>query len=209
MTGPRQTRIFASRAKLNEFYLNRESDAQKLYTSCHELGHGFGLPHWDEDFYNKDLGNCMDYTQNPHKSSKPDESNFLYLAQLYGGRDIVTGKELTAAEATTMAHAQNKEVDDMEIEAGEIETGGKDNRKNGLNLGTRNLFGSKQSLRRGRALTSIPLSESRITTHDGPSTGRRILHADEKSEIHVFESEEHPGRIVVQHYLLVQGNQKN
>ena len=89
LLSPRQNTIFSSTAKLNEFYLNYESDYQKLYTSCHEIGHGFGLPHWDEDFFNKDLGNCMDYTQNPEKSYFPDASNFLYLAQLYGGREVV------------------------------------------------------------------------------------------------------------------------
>ena len=54
--------IVKSSAKINEYYLNQDSDEQKLYTLCHEIGHGFGLPHWDEDFFNKDMGNCMDYT---------------------------------------------------------------------------------------------------------------------------------------------------
>lgn len=90
----RQTQeIVSSSAKMNEFYLEQESNDQKLYTLCHgtslmmygwmcgylgyhdyhlshtiatlllaELGHGFGLPHWDEDFFNRDMGNCMDYT---------------------------------------------------------------------------------------------------------------------------------------------------
>jgi len=35
------------------------------YTVLHlivTLGHGFGLPHTDERFWNRDQGNCMDYT---------------------------------------------------------------------------------------------------------------------------------------------------
>ena len=48
------------------------------------LGHGFGLPHTDEDFYNKDLGNCMDYTNNPQANMSPDESNYQFLYDLYG-----------------------------------------------------------------------------------------------------------------------------
>jgi len=199
--GAAQRRIISSRAKLNEYYLNYESDAQKLYTSCHELGHGFGLPHWDEDFYNKDLGNCMDYTQNPHKSSKPDASNFLYLAQLYGGRDVNTNQELTAEEATTLVHENNAEVEASEAQKD------KGKKNDGLNLGARHLFGSKRGLRHERALLSIPVSESRIVPHgenDEHSPVRRILHADERSEIHVFDSVDHPGHIVMQHYLLVQ-----
>merc|ERR1740115_372597 len=33
----------------------------------------------------------MDYTSNPEDSYMPDESNFLYLAQLYGGREVIPG----------------------------------------------------------------------------------------------------------------------
>ena len=51
---------------------------------CHELGHSFGLAHTDEDFYNEDLKNCMDYTLNYSASKHPDESNFETLADYYG-----------------------------------------------------------------------------------------------------------------------------
>jgi hypothetical protein len=51
--------IVSSSAKLNEFYLANADESQRQYTICHEIGHGFGLPHTDENFYNADLGNCM------------------------------------------------------------------------------------------------------------------------------------------------------
>lgn len=51
---------------------------------CHETGHGFGLPHTDETFGNADLGNCMDYTNNPERNKQPDESNYKLLADFYG-----------------------------------------------------------------------------------------------------------------------------
>jgi hypothetical protein len=38
--------IFSSAAKMNDYYLKAESSAQRQYTMCHEIGHGFGLPHW-------------------------------------------------------------------------------------------------------------------------------------------------------------------
>lgn len=200
LLGPGGRRIIASKAKLNEFYLNFESDAQKLYTSCHELGHGFGLPHWDENFYNKDLGNCMDYTQNPHKSSKPDASNFLYLAQLYGGRDVSTNTDISAAEATVMVHDKNG-VEEVQKE--ENKNSGKKN--TGLSLGAP---GGSNRLLQGISSTAIPLSKSRIVPDGAPHelapTARRILHADENAEIHIFPSPDYPGCTVMQHYLLVQ-----
>ena len=44
---------------------------------------GFGLPHTDENFYNKNLGNCMDYTDYPSTDMHPDHSNFVFLAAMY------------------------------------------------------------------------------------------------------------------------------
>lgn len=205
LSGLGQRRIIGSRAKLNEYYLNRESDAQKLYTSCHELGHGFGLPHWDENFYNRDLGNCMDYTQNPQKSSKPDASNFLYLAQLYGGINTETNEEMTAEEAIRFVQSYN-EASGQSSANNSNDKKTNDKKNGGLNLGSRYLAGSDRSLRHGRTLSSIPLSESRVVPVDlsgGQTLERRILHADEHSEIHVFDSVDQPGDIIVQQYLLV------
>jgi hypothetical protein len=76
--------IYASEAKLNEYYLKEASAAQRQYTMCHELGHGFGLPHWDENFDNRNMGNCMDYTSKPRTNKQPDSSNFEFLKALYG-----------------------------------------------------------------------------------------------------------------------------
>jgi len=213
-----QNTIYTSSAQLNDYYLRRESDDQKLYTSCHELGHGFGLPHWDEDFFNRDLGNCMDYTQNPGKNSRPDKSNFLYLAQLYGGREVSTNREITKAEASVMVF---EEGEDMSVTKGEVND---DKDLVNLGRGMRMRRGSELGLENRRSLRArhpnessknnqrdmdmdIPHSESRLKfdhTLRGPTEGRRILHADENSEIHIYECDHFPGCIVRQHFLLVQ-----
>jgi hypothetical protein len=39
----------------------------------------------------------MDYTQNPEDNSKPDESNFMFLAALYGGRNVTTSSSMAEA----------------------------------------------------------------------------------------------------------------
>ena len=60
-----------------------------------------GLGHFDENFYNKDLGNCMDYTERPENNMHPDESNFLVLEELYGSMNqsgISTGKTVAVEE---------------------------------------------------------------------------------------------------------------
>jgi predicted Zn-dependent protease len=51
--------IITSLAKMNDYYLEGTNMAQKQYTMCHELGHGLGLGHTDENFYNRDLGNWL------------------------------------------------------------------------------------------------------------------------------------------------------
>jgi len=197
--------IVTSTARLNEFYLNREGEAQKLYTCCHELGHGFGLPHWDEDFFNKDIGNCMDYTNNPGSSSTPDDSNFMYLAQLYGGKDVRNNEQITAEDAV-IVFGQKEEI--------VIDTTSS-NRRDDINSGTRKLFRGNGSLRTNdnnnlrEAFSGIPLSESRVqldehTLRGAPASRRRILQADEEAEIHIFEDPNFPEYIVMQHFLLVE-----
>jgi len=52
--------IISSAARMNEYYLTRDYKTdypQMMYTVCHEVGHGFGLPHTDENFFNSNLGN--------------------------------------------------------------------------------------------------------------------------------------------------------
>jgi hypothetical protein len=50
---------------------------------CHEVGHGFGLPHTDENPYNANLGNCLDYTDDPSENLHPGQVNFDKLDGMY------------------------------------------------------------------------------------------------------------------------------
>lgn len=76
--------IVLSTARMNERYMSSASKAKKQYTMCHEIGHGLGLPHTDENFLNRDLGNCLDYTNSPENNLEPGEVNFLTLLEMYG-----------------------------------------------------------------------------------------------------------------------------
>jgi len=78
--------IVSSVAKMNESYLKRSSIGERQYVMCHEIGHGFGLPHRDEIAHNPDLGTCLDYTQRPENNMRPDEQDFANLLEIYGQR---------------------------------------------------------------------------------------------------------------------------
>jgi len=75
--------IVSSVAQMNEYYLYNADDSKRAYSLCHEMGHGFGLPHTDENPYNQDLGNCMDYTMRPENNLHPGTANFQRLKAMY------------------------------------------------------------------------------------------------------------------------------
>jgi len=80
-----KNRIQTSVAKMNEHYLDDgSSDNEKQYTMCHEIGHGFGLAHTDENFMNTPLGDCLDYTKNVEPNLRPGSVNYEKLAVMYG-----------------------------------------------------------------------------------------------------------------------------
>jgi hypothetical protein len=79
--------IQSSVAKMNEHYLLNADYDERLYTMCHELGHGYGLPHTDENFNNQDLNNCLDYTNTPSNNLRPGKANCDRLLEMYGSVD--------------------------------------------------------------------------------------------------------------------------
>jgi hypothetical protein len=62
-------------SKNNDTYFDTstyDTPAWRQFVTCQEIGHTFGLGHQDEDFYNANLGSCMDYTVNPILNQHPD-----------------------------------------------------------------------------------------------------------------------------------------
>lgn len=85
--------IIESVSKMNEFYLRNANAAHRRFTMCHEIGHGLGLPHTDENPYNRNLGDCLDYTDDPEENLYPGEVNFDKVAELYLTRRFLRTKE--------------------------------------------------------------------------------------------------------------------
>ena len=79
--------------KLNDTYFNTatyNTTAWKNLVTCQEIGHTFGLSHQDEDFYNANLGTCMDYTANPTSNQHPNTHDYDELALIYAHLDTTT-----------------------------------------------------------------------------------------------------------------------
>ena len=75
--------IRSSVAKMNDYYLRNAEYDHRRFTMCHEVGHGFGLPHTDEEPHNEPLGNCLDYTDDPSANVNPGEVNMIKLSEMY------------------------------------------------------------------------------------------------------------------------------
>lgn len=81
--------------KVNDTYFTMPSYdtlAWRNFVMCQEVGHTFGLDHQDEDFYNINLGTCMDYTNDPMgtagtngilNNEHPNDHDFAQLEAMY------------------------------------------------------------------------------------------------------------------------------
>jgi len=67
------------------------SAAWRNQVMCQEVGHTLGLDHQDEDFYNANLGTCMDYTINPAgppDNQHPNQHDYDELEAIYSHLDL-------------------------------------------------------------------------------------------------------------------------
>jgi hypothetical protein len=87
--------ITGSYVKLNDSY-TMETALKDLVT-CQEVGHAFGLAHQDENFYNANLGTCMDYTNDADgggsygpANTAPNPHDYDQLVTIYNHLDKTT-----------------------------------------------------------------------------------------------------------------------
>ena len=80
---------------------------------CHELGHGWGLPHTDENYWNRDRGDCMDYTMRPRNNLEPGQYNCDLLQELYGTvGGTNNGGRLRRRNLDELPEGDNKDIPD-------------------------------------------------------------------------------------------------
>lgn len=91
--------------KLNDTYFGTgskyDTPAWRNLLVCQEVGHTLGLDHQDEDFYNTNLGTCMDYTNNPSGPPSNEHPNFHDYEQLEAIYSHTTDTSNTAFAPTS------------------------------------------------------------------------------------------------------------
>jgi hypothetical protein len=88
--------------KLNDTYFNTSkynAPAWRNLVACQEIGHTFGLDHQDETFDNKNLGTCMDYTNDPTTNQYPNQHDYEELEIIYSHLDSTTTTYTSPAAA--------------------------------------------------------------------------------------------------------------
>jgi hypothetical protein len=98
--------ITQATTKLNDTYFNMpryNTAGWRQFVACQEIGHDFGLDHQDEDFYNANLGTCMDYTNDPSRNDgkganlQPNQHDYDELATIYAHLDSTNTATLGSA----------------------------------------------------------------------------------------------------------------
>lgn len=100
--------------KLNDTYFNTASyntPAWRQFVMCQEIGHTFGLDHQDVNFYNTNLGTCMDYTNSPESNQHPNQHDYDELGLIYTHLDGSTTVTRSRGESSN-GHAIDEEVTD-------------------------------------------------------------------------------------------------
>ena len=92
-------------AKMNDSYFNTatyNTPAWRRLVMCQEIAHTFGLDHQDENFYDPNLGSCMDYTSDPDgppSNEHPNAHDYEQLVTIYGSHtDSTTTLSQTGAQ---------------------------------------------------------------------------------------------------------------
>lgn len=126
----------------------------------------------------------MDYTNNPGSNKNPDESNFIFLAQLYGGRNSTDGTSITSDSVVAMTTTTTSTTEDVappvvdDKDDEEAPTGGKNGNGNGGGPGGKG---------RGEDRNRVLVSQIIIDDNDHSNNNQRVLllMANDQRELHM------------------------
>jgi hypothetical protein len=113
--------IVQGTTKVNDTYFNTaryDTSAWRRLVMCQEVGHTLGLDHQDETRDNRNLGSCMDYTNDPDggaggasatdpSNEHPNQHDYNQLVTIYSHTDLRTTVGSTSG-ASTLPPAANQ-----------------------------------------------------------------------------------------------------
>lgn len=117
--------------KVNDTHFNTSTyntPAWRRLVMCQEIAHDFGLDHQDENFYNPNLGTCMDYTADPDgppSNEHPNQHDYDQLITIYTHLDAFAARLRGALSAPAFT---NDDIDD-DIDTSDAKEWGKVIRK--------------------------------------------------------------------------------
>lgn len=132
-------------------------------------------------------------------------TNFNFLSQLYGGRNITSGEFITAADAVAAAGDSNV-FNENSVTATEAHVEGDQDDKNNNKNDRRKRRVLRKLLRSSSTLPSQVIFTDNNKDDRVPSHRRRILHASKHFEVHriLSEDESEDGDYIrLQFYLMV------
>jgi hypothetical protein len=102
--------ITSGSVRVNDSYFNTakyNSPAWRQLVMCQEVGHIFGLDHQDENFDNRPLGTCMDYSNDPVPNQHPNQHDYDQLLSIY--------KHLDSTSTTSTLRPQGAPGRDFDV----------------------------------------------------------------------------------------------
>jgi hypothetical protein len=80
-----------------------------IVSYLHQVSHTF--VHVDENPYNADLGNCLDYTNTPENNQLPGEANFARLRTIYLEEDTAASSSTGQNSDTAVSEQRDAVLD--------------------------------------------------------------------------------------------------
>jgi hypothetical protein len=134
ISGDGLNHITQATVRVNDTYLTQapfNTNAWKIQTLCHEIGHIYGLDHQDNTFENANLGSCLDLTNDPDGSNagqlsnlQPNQHDYDVIKSVYNHKHTTTKPRIgTSSDTSALASSSLLEADWGTAEGGHTHKG--------------------------------------------------------------------------------------